>query len=74
MEVRHIYICFAKFCSPSQGKNRLLIVLKFWWDIGLGRKIKPIDFGVYWVCILITVIKKVHFGRIQSSVWAGYPQ
>ena len=49
-------------------------MLKFLWDIGLGKEMKPIDFGVYWVCILITVIKKVNFGRIQSSVWAGYPQ
>ena len=48
-------------------------MLKFLWDIGLGRKIEPIDFGVYRICILITVIKKVNFGRIQPSVWVGYP-
>ena len=52
MEVRHIYICFAKFCSPSQGKSRPLIVLKFLWDIGWDQKNKPIDFGVDWVCSL----------------------
>ena len=46
-------------------------MLKFLWDIGLGQKIKPIDFGVYWVCILIKVIKKVKFGLLETSVWAG---
>ena len=63
-----ILYLFWEILSSISGKSRQHLVLFFLWNIGMGPKIQPIDFGINRFCVLITVIKNLFLGQVKSWV------